>query len=88
MILKQAWATLRFQTSLSNRIGSYLKTETKAWLCRGSPTHQHEVDIEGEDLATHVHTEGLWEVFTQVGKRACCTLEVGAGDFHALGGKR
>lgn len=85
MILKQAWATqsvpdqseLQNVTSSQNRNKTHLAT-------RATPAHQHEVDIEGEDLAAHVDTEGLWEVLAQVGKGTCCALEVGAGDFHAL----
>ena len=54
-------------------------------LARAAP-HQHEVDVESEDLPAHVHAVGLGEVLPQIGEGAGRTLEVGAGDFHALGG--
>lgn len=53
-----------------------------------APPHQHEVDIESEDLAAHVDAVGLREVLAQVGKGACRALEVSAGDLHPLGGER
>lgn len=54
---------------------------------RASP-HQHEVDIESEDLPAHVNAVGMREVLAQVGKGTCCALEVSAGDLHALGENR
>lgn len=78
----------KFQTAWATEYDPISKQTKATWPLGAAPAHQHEVDVEGEDLATHVHTEGLWEVFTQVGKGTCCALEVGTGDFHALGGKR
>lgn len=58
------------------------------WAPTRALPHQHEVDIESEDLAAHVNAVGMREVLTQVGEGACCTLEVSTGDLHALGGER
>lgn len=50
--------------------------------------HQHEVDIESEDLPAHVNAIGVREVLTQVGEGAGRTLEVSARDLHALERKK
>lgn len=47
-------------------------------------TYQHEVDIEIQDLVTHVHTVGVREVIPQVGESPRRALEMGAGNLHAL----
>lgn len=90
MNLKPIWVTQQVsdQPELQNTTLSQNRHKGDPAPRRLLLTDQHEVDLESEDLATHVHTEGLWEVFTQVGKGACCALEVGAGDFHALRGER
>lgn len=33
-------------------------------------SYQHEVDVEIKDLVTHVHTEVVAEVISQVGERS------------------
>lgn len=47
-------------------------------------SYQHEVDVEIEDLVTHVHTEVVAEVISQVGERSSRALEVCARYFHSL----
>ncbi len=47
-------------------------------------SYQHEVDVEIEDLVTHVHTEVVAEVISQVGERSSWTLEVCARYFQSL----
>lgn len=50
-------------------------------------SYQHEVDVEAEDLVTHVHAVGVGEVIAQVCECAGRALEVGAGNLHALRGQ-
>ena len=47
-------------------------------------THQHEVDVEVEDLVAHVHAEVVAEMVSQVGEGTCRALEVRARHFHPL----